>query len=547
MSTGPIGLTSEEVREKYEELGSKQAVAKYFGVNRSGIQYHLKKAGVATMDEALDGLIQNKKPDNWGLPKKGEVWRYLVSSAQNNTKVNEGFLENLEALAEFYDADILISRFTYNKSRYKEGAVKPNTRSKSDEQEFWYDPAIDPYILDERVELAPGLIFVGDMNVLPTALDPLSGLETFTGRASGIFPHAKIAMASVASAAHEPTKFNYTTGVVTRRNYIQKKAGQRAEFHHAYAALIAEVNSVGVWWVRQLNADRNHSIRDLVVHVENGAVGIDSSPVDSLTPGDIHASEIDLVNMEALWGEGGVVDTLRPKRQFLHDLFSMRSRSHHEMKSFHRMYEKYIKGEDSVYSELLDTVEICKDKLCRDWMKSYVIRSNHDEHLETWLDRFDYKDDLANAEFYLKAQLAKVQAIKNGNTKFTLLEWAMKAICLPKNCNVTFLDLDESLITCRKQGGGIENGSHGDKGPNGSRGSINNFAKMARRFIIGHSHTAGIRDGVYQVGTSSLLRLPYTKGPSSWSHTHCLTYTNGKRTLFTVWKGQPWADRSNIG
>lgn len=52
--------------------------------------------------------------------------------------------------------------------------------------------------------------------------------------------------------------------------------------------------------------------------------------------------------------------------------------------------------------------------------------------------------------------------------------------------------------------------------------------------------------GVYQVGTSSRLNLPYAKGPSSWSHTFCITYKNGKRTLCTIWKGKPWADRSKL-
>lgn len=539
-----IGLTTAEVEEKYRELGSVKATARFFNVKRSTVQYHLKEAGVATVDEALDGLVQVKKPDVWELPPEGEVYRYLLTAAQNNTKVNETFLSNLEALAEYYGAEILVSRFTYNKSAYGANSVKIGTKKAADDDDLWYDEALNEYFCDERVKLAPGLIFVGDMNVIPTAQDPLSGLDSFTGRASGIFPHAKIALQSVASAAHEPTKFNYTTGAVTRRNYIQKKAGQRAEFHHAYGAAIVEVESDGSWWVRQINADGRNRIYDLDVFVEGGVIHEATGP--DLTPGDIHASEIDTMNMVALWGEGGVVDTLRPKRQFLHDLFSMRSRSHHEMKSFHRMYEKYINGEDSVVEELKETARICKAYLCRPWMQSIVIRSNHDEHLDTWLDRFDYKDDFPNAEFYLEAQLQKVKAIKAGNPEFNLLAWALKRFGVKKEHNLRFLDLDESLVTKRRQGGGIENGYHGDKAPNGARGTIRAFVKMARKIIIGHSHTAGILEGVYQTGTSSLLRLPYTKGPSSWSHTHCLTYANGKRTLFTVWKGKAWADRSGL-
>ena len=45
-------------------------------------------------------------------------------------------------------------------------------------------------------------------------------------------------------------------------------------------------------------------------------------------------------------------------------------------------------------------------------------------------------------------------------------------------------------------------------------------------------------DGVYQVGTSSRLKLEYNSGPSSWLHTHCCIYPNGKRTLITIIDGQ---------
>ncbi len=249
-----VGYTNEEVSGVYKELGSVKATARHLGINRSAVQWHLRKSGITAANEALDGLVQNKKPEDFPLPPEGEVYRYLISSAQSNTKVYDTLFKNLEAAADYYVADIFISRVTYNKSKYA-GSAKPGTAGLSDADEMWFDPRIDPYTTDDRIKLAPGLVFVGDMNILPTATNPLSGLEAFTGRASGIFPHPKIAMESIPSAAHEPAKYNYTTGAVTQRNYIQMKAGQKAEFHHAYGALIVEVESDGSWWVRQLNAD----------------------------------------------------------------------------------------------------------------------------------------------------------------------------------------------------------------------------------------------------------------------------------------------------
>jgi hypothetical protein len=79
------------------------------------------------------------------------------------------------------------------------------------------------------------------MNILPTANDPLEGLETYSQRKSAIFPHAKMAMRSVATMKHEGTKLNFTTGTVTQMNYIQKKAGLVGEHHHVYGAVLVEV------------------------------------------------------------------------------------------------------------------------------------------------------------------------------------------------------------------------------------------------------------------------------------------------------------------
>jgi hypothetical protein len=84
---------------------------------------------------------------------------------------------------------------------------------------------------------------------------------------------------------------------------------------------------------------------------------------------------------------------------------------------------------------------------------------------------------------------------------------------------------------------GIEIGYHGDRGPNGARGSRNAFSKIGVKTVIGHSHSPGIRDGAYQTGTSSRLKLEYNSGPS-WLHTHCVIYPNGKRSLINIIDGK---------
>jgi hypothetical protein len=96
-----------------------------------------------------------------------------------------------------------------------------------------------------------------------------------------------------------------------------------------------------------------------------------------------------------------------------------------------------------------------------------------------------------------------------------------------------FLERDESFQVV-----GIELGMHGDRGPNGARGSIRNLARIGVKSIIGHTHSPGINEGCYQVGTSTRLKLEYNSGPSGWLNTHCVIYANGKRSLITVINGE---------
>ena len=70
-------------------------------------------------------------PDQRRVRLKGK--RFVITSAQNNTDVHPGFLKALETYCEENDAQLLISKFVYNKNAYQQ-----------DEEtgELWYDPKI---------------------------------------------------------------------------------------------------------------------------------------------------------------------------------------------------------------------------------------------------------------------------------------------------------------------------------------------------------------------------------------------------------------------
>lgn len=519
------------IRASAKKLGiNKLAISKDTGIPRQTVQNALRDMGLTKEKPLVGGSVKGLKTHEKPLPTEG-VKRYIFTAAQNNTRAHTPFLENLEALAKHYKAEIHVSRFDYNKSAWRK-STKPGTADEA--EDTWYDPRLAKYFSDKRLQIAPGLIWCGEMNILPTAERPLSGFETYTGRASGIFPHAKIAMESIISMKDEGTKFNYTTGAVTVRNYIQKKAGLKAEFHHAFGALLVEIDAKGTWFCRQLNATSDGTFYDLTLRVRKGRVS-SKHRAAAINWGDTHAVETDETVKDLAWGPGGMLDVLMPKDQFHNDLFSMRARGHHDLKNCHVMFKRHVDQEGGVYDEVVRTVDLVK-KSMRKFCRTRVVDSNHDQHLTRWLREGDFKTDPINARFYLQAQDRYYAAIEEKDEDFHLLEWVLRRAGCPKE--VHFLRQDESFIICKRAGDGIECGMHGDLGPNGARGSARGLSRLSRRANIGHSHSAQIVDGVYQAGTSSRLRLDYVKGPSSHSHSHIVTYANGKRAIITMYDGK---------
>lgn len=484
------------------------------------------------------GRIGERSRDIRDLPPEGEVRRYVLTSAQNNTHVHEDVWLNVMALAAHYGAELMAGTFSYNKAAYGSKAVKRGTSSWRDRDELWYDPQLTEFIVDETVQLAPGLVWAGETNIIPTAPDPLSNLESYHGRASCIIPHAQHAMASVASLNGEGAKLNYTTGTVTQRNYIQKKAGLKAERYHGYGALLVEVTADGSWFVRQLEAAPDGSIRDLHLKAQHGRV-TQGHPIECLVPGDVHVRVIDPTVRSVIWGEGGMLDELRPRHQVLHDVIDFRARNHHEARDPLEGFHKWKAGKDSVADEVDEVVRFLVEEGTRPWLKTHIAPSNHHEAMLRWLKESDWQKDPVNAVFYHEAWL---QLLRDAHYA-DIFEWACRNKVRYEGdflrlAKVRFLKDDESFVIAKEAGGGIEVGMHGHLGPNGARGNARLFARLGRKVTIGHMHAAGILLGVYVAGTSTKLRVGYNRGPSSWSHSAVIHYPEGTRTMVTIWNGR---------
>lgn len=506
---------------------SSRKISDILGISKTAINNFLSRSSYQ------EWWAKNEKPiaagqlqDHRNDIKKLEGKRFILTSAQNNTFVNNNFLSSLERMAEDIDARIIVGTFSYNKNGFQNG----------EREDTWYDPAIVPYILDEPALLCDGLLWCGELNILPTAVNPLSGLHSYTKNMSGIVPHTKVQMESLPTHKKEEPRLMYTTGTVTKRNYIQQKAGQKASFHHIFGALLVEVDDYGDWFVRQLIADsKTGSFQDLDTiyspnWIERG------QRVEAINYGDVHVEKIDPSVLGAIVESDGMLETLSPKYQLIHDVLDFEARNHHNINDPYFRLKMHVENKERVRDNII-AVSNFLASIHREGTETVVVESNHDLAFQRWLREADYKTDPINATYFLENQLASYKAIERREYDFSIFEHAVKKY-LPETANVRFLRTDESFKICDEDSNGIECGSHGHLGTNGSRGSIHAYQKMGTRHNIGHSHSAAIKDGVYVAGVSATLDMGYNTGGSSWSQSHIVTYPNGKRTIITMRNGK---------
>ena len=524
----------QHIRAVYDNTGSIRATARLTGASRPRVKRIIEELGPVYTGQVLERPTYTRP-----IPSKGKKRYYLLSSAQNSSKIHPvldsllAYADDLRSREDTEAVEVMISRFVYVKKAFLKEHQKPG--SDDEYQGLVYDERITEFINDDRVELAPSLVWCGEMNILPTAVRPLSGFETYTGRSSSIIPHVKMQMESIAQMKGTGAKLNYTTGTVTMRNYLQRKAGLKAEFHHVYGGLIVEVDEDGTWFVRQLSADADGSFQDLdTIATPTGVTH--GHPIEAINWPDFHYDAIDEDwILDTFWVQpGNVLDTLNPSVQVFNDCLDFRRRSHHDRKNTHLNFEKFIDGVESVSHECEELALFFADYASRPHVTSLVVESNHDNALEKWLNECDYREDHVNALFFLKWQLAIYTAIAEKDSNFHLLREVLNSFAELEN--FVFLDEDESWVIC-KEHGGIELGMHGHLGPNGARGGTVNLSKMGRRANVGHMHSAAIRDGLFVAGTCA-MNPDYAKGPSAWSISFIVTYPNGKRTMITCWEGK---------
>jgi hypothetical protein len=453
--------------------------------------------------------------------RKGQVRRWILTAAQDDTDIHPRFWSNLQAFATYLGAELHVAGFTYQQIRHSDRM----TLSAS------YRAEVRPFLRFDPLDCGP-VLFCAEMNTLPTAARPLSGLAAYSRGRDAVFPHAKIAYETVPQmpGAHVPSIM--TTGAVTVPNYIAKKAGLKAEFHHILGATLVEVDGSGAAWCRQISATADGSFQDLDRTVRGGKIST-GNRIKAATFGDIHLPSVGEDVFAALWGPsaGSLVEALRPEYAFFQDLLSFEQASRHvDNDPLHRA-KMVHRGHSGMEAHVRAGTSFLR-ATARDFCRSVMVESNHDDRLLQWARRDADRRDVENVAYWHRCNLAALEASAAGLDGFNLLRWALKEADPRRLEGIDFIPMGGSFVICQDSGG-IECGMHGHQGPNGSRGSAVGLSRMATRITIGDKHSPQIADGVYVAGMTGDLDQGYNTGPTSWRRAHVLAYPNGKRTIIT--------------
>jgi len=441
--------------------------------------------------------------------------KYVITSVQNNTNINTEFLHSLERYCKKNSARLIIVPTLHQQQLYPFPLLDWDVDEK--------------YVIRDKVSLNGMVNLIANIKINASAENPLGGLDSLSKGKTLIVPHNQLQMRSLPVLKDDYPVILTTTGTISQPSYVRSKAGEKAEFNHSNSAILVDFQQ-DIFHLRVLNADETGGFYDIDgYYSENSFEKL--TETEALITGDEHVLVTSPEVTKATYtNKDSMVNTLKPKKIIRHDVLDCFTVSHHHRKDNFIQYSKYVNGINKIKDELDLTVKYMVDTT-PSFSESYVISSNHHDHLKRWLTEADPKIEPWNAKIFHQLTYLMMDEIDNAGQLH--VPDPFELYCNTIAPHIKFVSRVESFKVCD-----IELSNHGDKGANGSRGSLTQFSKFSDKVVIGHSHTPGINKGAYSVGCSTPKTLEYTSGPSSWMNTHCVIYPNGKRQLINIIAGK---------
>lgn len=438
--------------------------------------------------------------------------RYIVSSYIPNADIDIDFYNALVTMSEKVDAEVIIADCKYN---YKNDVNTLLQMTIDDELE---DVIVrGSYKFNDKLTLT-------DYRQSINVIDPISGMAidsaaSALGNMIVAFPRHRFKSVARSLKHSRSPRGVWCTGTISEPYYKDTKSGAAMKNYHVKGALIVEVINDHLFNIRQLQWD-GKGFYDLdTYYTPNGAKKVKGS-MEGLSLGDLHPP---FTNLLVLNETRNFIEKYKPANIMLHDAFDGCSISHHVegkhiTKAIINRSMKNLADELMLTAETIDMIAEASRS-----SKVHVVKSNHDEHLERYLEEFRFKDDYINLDMAL--YLARVYInYKKGETDQSPLEHSLRTYA--PLTNVFFHDRDDKLNLA-----GWEVLNHGDYGANGARGNAKGSGVAFNgKVITGHTHSPEISAFGNSVnGTMTNLSLGYTNdsGTSGWLNTHTIIYKNG--------------------
>lgn len=453
--------------------------------------------------------------------------RFIVTSAVTGRPVNFNFLQALQSYAHRNNALILVLPSVENKKttqgykfNYDPLLKQPNIFIVASSKDKKY------YDLNQRVAVAP-------IRIAPSAVNPLSGLNKIATSLDKtfIFPSPKQQMFNIATHKGNIPHAIIATGAVTEKVYVNNderdsfvipKTAIKADCTHVCGAFIVELEDEFMFHKRPIQATEQGSFTDLnKVYYPDGRV--EDAHNTCIVMGDSHAGATD-ASLYACIGRNFIIEPFITSI-VLHDVCDSGSSNHHESKDTVKLAQR-AEDKSILLQQDIDNVAKYLNNLTAFGKDVYVVPSNHDNHIEQSvreLRTVSYRD-FANMPLQVKGWLAMTKDNVDNILEYLVCNESTVGLTRPEL--VKWIKEDESTVI-----NGAEVGMHGHRGANGGRGNIKTLDNLVGNLVIAHSHSAGIYNGTFQVGTTSKLDMGYNKGLSSWTRTCCLIHADGTKQL----------------
>ena len=435
---------------------------------------------------------------------------YIVSTIQYSATVNRPFLRNMIAFADKHNVPKIYLFVLAGKNKDESGLATV----------LLDDPRIELLYLDKSGMKLNSNLKLHDTQILASQINPLTGFQSKLHRDySYILPSPKVRYLSIPNTSTYP-RFLATTGALTHGNYkLHTAQGRKAELEHEYGFAYVEVVNSRIFNYHPVMALKNGNFNFNREYYHNGKL-FDQQP-EALILGDWHTGDT-CKKTRAVSIK--MIEDLKPKRVVFHDLFNGHSINHHERNN-NLSKARLWKDKMDVLEE---EVEMCLKELNFfahkfPEIQFLVAESNHDLFMTQYISTENFLVDGQNSVFACRLFVELDKRKKQPG-----LQTAME-LCGKVAKNVRFLNEDEEY---RVKGVGLD--YHGHRGVNGARGSGASFDRFNLKMITGHEHTPKIYANGMVIGTSTTLKLGYTRGASSWLNCHGLLYSSGKYTLLTI-------------